>query len=165
MTTRDVATTKRRDLVLPEFDAWVSALQTEASLTNDDDESFDPATILQAIITAEDFDQAVELQNSSLISGKNLVNRPHTIYDFKLRKSEEKFTKQNERSLGVFAIVEAAWEDGTAFNYGVGAANVVAILWQARQFGKLPGKYQLVGRETDNGVLLSLMPVKTAVKG
>jgi hypothetical protein len=156
---QEVATHSRN---LLEFTQWLAAVRLEADIETD--EAFDPATILENILAAKSFEEAVELQNSSLLSGKNLTNQIHTIYDFTLRKSDEKFSV-NKRTIGVYAIVQAAWEDGTEFSYGVGASNVLAILWQARNFGKLPGKFQLTGRETDNGTLLSLVPVKTAVAG
>jgi len=159
MSRSDVSTTQRN---LPEFSQWVGAMRLEADVA--DNEDFDPATILQAILSAGTFEEAVELQSSSLLSGKNITNRVHTIYSFEVRQSDSKYTDGKDRSLGVYFIVHAAWEDGTQFTYGVGAANVLAILWQARQFDKLPGKFQLTGRDTDAGTLLSLMPVKVSVK-
>jgi len=150
--------TDSRDM--SQLHSWIGAMRNEASLYQD--EEFDPGTILQNILTAETFDEAVQLQNASLLSGKSITNKVHTIYDFTIRESDSKYTA-NERSLGVYYVVSAAWEDGTEFSYGVGAPNVLAILWQARQFGMLPGKFQLTGRDTDNGTLLSLIPVKTTV--
>jgi hypothetical protein len=155
----EVATNRNH---LPEFDQWAAAMRLEADIATESD--FDPAVILQNILAADSFEKSVEAQSSSLVSGKSIAGVIHTIYSFELRKSDEKYTA-NERSLGVWAAVHAADENGNEFTYGVGAANVLAILWQARQFGKLPGKFQIISRDTKNGELLSLMPVKTAVQG
>lgn len=142
---------------VPAYDAWVSAMVVEASLV--DDETFDPSTILNGILEAESFEEALIRQNSALLSGKGIVGRQHTITDFKLRPSDEKYSS-NEHSLGVFAVVQAEdLESNEAFTYGVGAANVLAILWQARQFGKIPGDFVIEARSTRNGDLLSLKPV------
>lgn len=157
--TKSTGVATQRDS-MPEFDAWVGAMRLEATMESEAD--FDPATILQNILSAGTFEEAVELQSSSIQSGKNIAGEIHTIYDFELRKSDEKYI-QNDRSLGVWAVVSAADETGHEFVYGVGAANVLAILWQARQFSKLPGKFIIVSRETKNGELLSLKPVKQAV--
>lgn len=156
----EVATTERN---LPDFANWVVALQTEAQLTEETDSDFDPAQIINGILASEDFDAAVALQDSGLQSGKSLVDVIHTIYGFEVRTSDQKYTNQNERSLGVYMVVTAADESGRDLIYGVGAANVMAILWKAREMGKLPMKAQIRSRETRNGDLLSLMPVKTAV--
>jgi hypothetical protein len=137
---------------------WVSNLQLEAD-TEKDDSGFDPSDILGAILSADSFDEAVALQDSALKSGKTLVGKVHRINDFRLRRSDAKYTA-NERSLGVFAIVSAVDADtGQEFSYGVGASNVLAVLWQARQFGKLPGDFIIMSRETQEGELLSLRPV------
>lgn len=142
-----------------QFAQWVSAMQLEAQTPGNDD--FDPSQILGAILGADDFETAVELQNSSLQSGKDLVNWPHRIQDFTLVQSDDKYA-DNERSLGVYARVTAiGLEDGEERVYGVGASNVLAILWQARQFGRLPGDFVIQSRPTRNGELLSLKPVGT----
>lgn len=144
------------------FAQWAGMLRMEAEAAQQED--FDPSVIIDSILTADNFDDAVARQTSSILSGKSLVGVVHTVYDFDVRKSDDKYNA-NERSLGVWFIVNAAYEDGSEFTYGVGAANVLAILWKAKEFGKLPGKFQIVSRDTNNGELLSLMPVKVAVKG
>jgi hypothetical protein len=145
------------------FAQWVSAMQLEAEMPGND--SFDPSQILGAIMDADDFDKAVELQDSSLRSGKDLVNWQHRIVDFALIKSDAKYAA-NERSLGVYARVTGiGLEDGEEITYGVGASNVLAILWQARKFGRIPGDFVIQSRPTQEGELLSLKPVgKRTVK-
>jgi hypothetical protein len=139
------------------FAQWVNAMQLEAAST--DDTEFDPSEILGAILSSETFEEAVERQNQTLLSGKTIVDRPHTIDDFSLRPSDEKYADA-DRGLGVYAIVSAIdLETGEDFVYGVGASNVLAILWQARQFGRLPGDFVLSSREVRRGELLSLKPV------
>jgi len=147
-----------------QFAEWVNAMQLEADLPGN--ESFDPSEILGAILAAESFDDAVDLQNSSLESGKNLVGWAHRINDFVLVKSDDKYS-ENERSLGVYARVFATdIENGEEKTYGVGASNVLAILWQARQFDRIPGDFMLHSRATRSGDLLSLRPVgKRTIKG
>jgi hypothetical protein len=150
-----VATAQRNAV----YAQWVSALQIEADTTAEDDGGFDPADILGSILSADTFEEAVERQDSSLRSGKTLVGKAHRINDFRLRRSDAKYTA-NERSLGVFAIVSAVdGETGEEFSYGVGASNVLAVLWQARQFGKLPGDFMIHSRDTQEGELLSLRPI------
>jgi hypothetical protein len=139
----------------PEFDAWVDALRLEASAEGPD-ENFDPASILVDMLNAATYEEAEARQSTSLMSAKNdMLDIPHVISGFKLRISDDKYTKKNDRSLGVFAIVTATRSDNdNPVTYGVGAANVIAVLWMARKFGKIPGEFTIYGRETDNGLLL-----------
>lgn len=146
------------------FAQWVNAMQLEAS--SGDDTDFDPSEILGSILGAETFEEALERQNQTLLAGKSIVGRAHRINDFALRPSDDKYS-DNERSLGVYAVVKATdIETGEDFTYGVGASNVLAILWQARQFGRIPGDFVLSSREVKRGELLSLKPVgKRTIKG
>jgi|SRR5271155_1532245 len=140
---------------VPAYDQWVSAMVIEASL--EDETEFDPATILNSIMEAESLDDALMRQNATLLSGKGIVGRAHRINSFTLRPSDEKYA---ENSLGVYAVVQATdLETGEEFPYGVGAGNVLAILWQARKYGHIPGDYVLDSRTTRKGDLLSLKKV------
>jgi hypothetical protein len=155
MATKDVARRNPSEA----FATWVGAMQLEA--TSAQDETFDPSLILGNILGAESFDDALKAADSTLLSGKALVGRAHTILDFTLRQSDAKYAG-NEKSLGVYAVVQAEdLETRELFSYGVGASNVLAILWQARQFGRIPGDFVITSRDTQNGELLSLRPVGT----
>lgn len=141
----------------PAYEQWVNAMQMEAETADETD--FDPSQILGSILGAETFEEALDRQNQTLLAGKSIVGRQHRINDFSLRPSDDKYA-DNERSLGVYAVVQATdIETGEEFTYGVGASNVLAILWQARQFGRIPGDFVLSSREVRRGELLSLKPV------
>jgi hypothetical protein len=150
----DVAKIRSDREPVPSYDAWVSAMVVEASLT--DEAEFDPSTILNSIMEAESFEDALARQNATLLSGKGIVGRQHRINGFTLRPSDEKYAT-SDKALGVYAVVDAIdLDSGESFTYGVGAANVLAILWQARKFGHVPGDFVLNSRATRNGDLLSL---------
>jgi hypothetical protein len=135
---------------------WVNAMLLEAETP---DSGFDPRLILGAIVDADTWEAALNAADSTLRSGKTIVGVSHTITGFRLAPSDDRYS-QNENSLGVFAIVDAVdLETREEFTYGVGASNVLAILWQARQFGRIPGDFVITSRETANGELLSLRPV------
>jgi hypothetical protein len=142
----------------PDYLAWVDQLLLEADVTSENND-FDPADILGRMMTAATFEEVLELQDSSLPSGKDLVNIPHTISDFRLRRSDDKYAQQNADTLPVYAIIEATRDNGERLVYGCGARNVVAIVWQARIFNRLPFRATLTARSTPNGDLLSLKPV------
>jgi hypothetical protein len=135
------------------FTSWVQQLRLEAELP--DEEEFDPAVIIQNILIADTLDEAISAQSSSLLSAKNdMLDVAHTVTGFRLRRSDDKYVR-NDRSLGVFAVVEGVRKDtGDHVTYWVGAANVIAVLWQAREREQLPGDFVISGRETDNGLLL-----------
>jgi hypothetical protein len=142
----------------PDYLAWVEELTLEADVTSESND-FDPADILGRMMTAATFEEVIEMQDSSLQSGKDLVNIPHTITGFKLRRSDDKYRQQNPGGLPVYAIVEGTRDNGEPLIYGCGAPNVIAILWQAAKFERLPLRVTLVSRQTHNGDLLSLKPV------
>jgi len=135
----------------------ISAMTLEAALAPEDDEVFDPKKLYEAMLNADSFEAAIEMQDSSLRSGKNTVGVAHTILGFRLRPSDAKYAAH---SLGVYAIVQAVdLETQEEFSYGVGAGNVLVILWQARQFGRIPGDFIINSRDTQEGELLSLKTV------
>jgi hypothetical protein len=139
----------------PAYAQWITAMTLEAEMP--DDEEFDPAIILGDILAADTFEDAVAKQDSSLPSGKQLVGIAHRVAGFRLRKSDAKYSRN---SAGVYAVVDAYdLESGQPMMYTVGALNVLAILWQARQFGKLPGDFVITSRDAQEGELLSLRPV------
>ena len=138
----------------PAYAQWISAMTLEADLP---DSGFDPRDILAGIIGADTWEDALARAETSLLSGKNIVGRAHIIHGFRLVPSDQRFS---EHSLGVYAVVNATdLETLEDFTYAVGASNVLALLWQARQFSRLPGDFVITSRETENGELLSLRPV------
>lgn len=139
---------------------WIQELGLSASVS--DDTEFDPDDILARMLNAESFEDALAAQESSILSGKLMVGVPHTINDFTVRKSDDKYS-----GIGYYTIVNGVRHDtGEPITYAVGAPNVMVILWQAGRFGLLPGDFQIHSRETQNGELLSLKPFKgRAVQG
>jgi len=78
------------------------------------------------------------------------------VTSYTLRKSDDKYKGQGQ-DLGVFAVVRAL-ADGEDLVYTTGAANILALLWAAEKFDRLPIKGMIVSRETANGELLSFKP-------
>lgn len=144
-----------------EVAAWVSALEVQASL--EDQAGFDPADVLAKILSATTFEDSIDAQETSLRSAQNLKDIPFMIHSFEVRKSNKQ-----DASIPVYLVVNADnMETGENMTFGVGAPMVVACLWQAEKFGKLPGSFMIKGKETGSGnELLLLKPFKAVtVKG
>lgn len=112
--------------------------------------------VISRMLEASTWDEAVAAQDASLPSGKDLVNVEHTVTDINIFRSEERFSG----GLGYYARVSAAYLDsGEEFQYTVGAANVVCLLWLARQRQELPKAVVITSKPTGSGELLMLRPV------
>jgi hypothetical protein len=157
----DTTPPTRRTSAVPAVTGWLGSLEVEASL-RDDDETFDADEILGRILTAATWEDALAVQESGLPSGKDLVDVPLIIEDFEVAESEK------EGGVGFFLFVNATnLETGEEVQFSVGAGNVMAILWQARTFEKLPGSFIIKGKQSKKGnEVLMLHPYKaTVVKG
>ena len=153
---KDIARTAKADVA-----SWISALQVQAAV--EDEASFDPADVLAKILSATTFEDAIDAQETSLVSAQNLKDVPFMIHSFEVRKSNKQ-----DASIPVYLVVSATnLETGADVTFGVGAPMVVATLWQADKFGKLPGTFTIKGKETSSGnELLLLKPFKAVtVKG
>lgn len=141
----------------PEFEQWVEVMQIQAD-TVDEENPFDARDLMVRANNASTFEEVVEILNGGgTRSARDLVGIVHTINSYSLRRSDSKFAGQG-LDLGVFAIVMAT-VDGEELIYTTGATNILAILWQAEKFDRLPGlKAVITSRETPNGELLSLKP-------
>lgn len=144
--------------------SWLSEMEIECSVERD---SFDVTDIWAKMLNATSFEDAVEAQESGIPSGKNLVDVPLSVTEFKVAKSDAKFTSQHENSLPFYMVVEAVNLDtGEPVTFSVGAPNVMILLWQARYFSHLPGYFIIRAKETPNGEMLLLKSFKAAaVKG
>lgn len=117
--------------------------------------------VIGKMLEASTWDEAVAAQDATLPSGKDLVDVEHIVRDLQILRSEERFRK----GLGFYARVEAEYlETGEEFQYTVGAANVVTLLWLARQRDELPKQVVITSRETASGELLMLRPVAKRAK-
>jgi hypothetical protein len=140
----------------PEFDQWVDVMRTEAAQA--DENPFDARDLMIAANNAATFEEVVEILNGGgMKNAKDLVGIVHTIQSYVLRPSDSKYAGQG-LDLGVFAIVNAT-VDGEELVYTTGATNILAILWQAEKFERLPLRATITSRETPNGELLSLRPI------
>ena len=140
------------------FDTWVMQMTLEAETTEHDESDFDPRSLFEASLEAGTFEEAVSLLNSGgMKNGKDVVGIVHVIYGYKLRLSDEKYRSQGLQ-LGCYMIVKAETPGGDDFTYATGSSNIMAIVWQAYKFDRLPLKAVVTSRETANGDLLSLKP-------
>lgn len=154
---KDIATSKSGEVAReapPEFTDWINKMILEVETLGDENE-FDPRDILAKTMTAATFDEVVSILGKHELPGaKNLIGIVHTVNGFDIRMSEK------EDGLPVYLAVRAETDDGEELNYSVGAANVVALLWQARQFDRLPIRGTLQERETKSGnTLISFVPI------
>ena len=150
--TTDVATTSNAS-----FEQWREMMFLQAD-TLDSESDFDPRTLFAAANEAATFEDVVQILNGgNTKNGKDLVGIVHTVHSFKIRRSDDKYSSQGI-GLGVFVTVTATI-DGEELTYTTGATNIVALLWHAEQFERLPLKCVITSKETVNGELLSLKPV------
>lgn len=141
----------------PEFSQWVDVMQTQAA-QDDTENAFDARDLLVKANNAATFEDVIEILNGGgARSAKDLVGIVHVINAYQLRPSDSKYAGQG-LDLGVFAIISAV-VDGEELIYTTGATNILAILWQAEKFDRLPLRCVITARETPNGELLSLKPV------
>lgn len=146
---------------VPAVASWIQALEVESTLRTEQDD-FDPDEVIGRILTANTWEDALAVQESGLPSGQDLKDKPLMIKDFEVSESEK------EAGLPFFMFVEATnLETGEEIQFSVGAGNVMAMLWQARQFGRLPGQFVIKGKTTKkkNEVLFLIPHKTTTVKG
>ena len=144
-----------------EVASWVKGLEVAADISGT--AGFDPADVLAKILSATTFEDAIDAQETSLVSAQDLKDVPFMIHFFDVRKSNKA-----DASIPVYLVVNATnLETGEDMVFGVGAPMVVATLWQADKFGRLPGTFTIKGKETSSGnELLLLKPFKAVtVKG
>lgn len=154
--------TRKSELAVPgnpNFEQWVGVMKTQAD-DLDSDVKFDVRDLFARATQAETFEESVEILNGG--AGKNakgLVGVVHAIQSYELRRSDEKYTKGSGLQLGVYAVVHAVTKEGEELVYTTGAPNILAILWQAEKFSRLPLMAVITSKETSEGEMLSLKPV------
>jgi hypothetical protein len=125
----------------------------EANEGFDDGDSI-AADIMDKMLTANNLDEAVAIQNQGLPSGKQFADVEQVIRSFEVRKGDDEF---EEHSLGYYHKIDATnVETGEEFTYACGARNVVVILVQAMHEGRLPLECVFRSKKTKNGALLTL---------
>jgi hypothetical protein len=149
------------------FQRYLAALSDEASLTEGFTDAGEiTAMVASRMLEAGSLEDAFEAQDSGLISGQQLKDIEHEVTSFDVVKSSKQ-----DATLGHYLRVTAtALEDvprlglkiGEEFTYAVGAANVVTLLYKARQMDRLPLRVVIRGKSTGDGdnelLLLRLAP-------
>lgn len=131
---------------------WAEVLTLQAE--NEENSDFDPSDIIASILGAQSYEEAEAAQDSGLPSSKDLVGHAHRIDSYVIRKSKK---NQGTLKLGVYAIVRGvSLTNGEELLYNTGAANILAMLWQAEKFGKIPGNFVITSKETEEGAVLFL---------
>jgi hypothetical protein len=121
------------------------------------------ADIMDRMLTADSLEEAIDVQNQGLPSGKDFVDVEQLVRSIEVRRGDEEYA---DHSLGYYLKVDAVkLETGEEITYACGARNVVVILVQAMHADRLPMECVLRSRRTKQGALLTLQFLpKRAVK-
>ncbi len=143
------------------YQRWIDILTIEADLSGTEEAEFVLDDVLSGIIDAETMEDAFEASTKGPESGKGLVDvelavKDVVIYHSRISTGRFKFV----------AKVEATRLDtGEDVTFRVGAPNVVALYWKAREFGKLPLECVITERDLGDGKgLLNLKPLPKRVE-
>lgn len=133
---------------------WLDQLALESTMRDNVDASAITEQVIGNMLAAESLDAAIAVQDAGLPSGKDMVGIEQTVTSFEVRESDPRFS---EHSLGYYFAVEAFRVDnGEHISYGVGAPNVMTVLWVARLRDEFPFSCVIRSRDTANGALLTL---------
>lgn len=137
---------------------FVAQLEVEAGLEGGSSAKEISQQVVTNILEADSLEAAFEAaEKSGPKSAKDLVDTEWSVTDFEVVKSDDKY----DSPLGHYLRVQAtSLESGEPDLWVTGAPNIVTLLWKARQADRLPLDVRIVGRETSNGVLLSLKMLK-----
>jgi hypothetical protein len=141
------------------FDRFVNHLANLAEIeeSGSGDSSLIMESVLNNILGADSFDEAIAAQDAGIPSGKSLCDVELRIHDFTVAKGDEEY---EEHGLGYYYRVNASiLETGEDIQFAVGAPNVLAVLMRARNDGELPGNYVLRGKKVKRGILLTIKRV------
>jgi hypothetical protein len=112
------------------------------------------ADIMDRMLTSGTLEEAIEVQNAGLPSGKSLIDIEIAITGFVVRKGDVEY---EEHSLGYYLRCDAIRMDtGEELTFAVGARNIVTLIVMARQQDKLPLECVFRSRKTQQGALLTL---------
>lgn len=121
------------------------------------------ADIMDRMLESGSLEDAIAIQDAGLPSGQDMVDVEQLVRSFTVHRSDR---AKADHSLGFYLRIDAVRiETGEEINYAVGARNVVVLLIQAMQQGRLPLECVIRSRSVENGDLLTLQLLpKRAVK-
>lgn len=132
---------------------FIERLELEASMEESGESIVD--VILDRMAAAGDnVDEMFAAQDVSLPSGKSLVDMEMSVIGFVVRKGDPQY---EENGLGYYYVIDAVNVDtGEEIKFATGAANVLILLMNLRQAGRLPITVAIRGKQTGKGTLLTM---------
>lgn len=143
------------------YQKWLDQLTIEADIHGHEEPEWVLDDVLSGIIMAETMDEAFEASKRGPLSGQDLQDVEIRVADIKILHS----TISSARFKFMAEVVGTRLDTAEDLKLRVGAPNVVALLWKARETGQLPGEYVIRGRDLGDGkTLLNLeaVPVRVA---
>jgi hypothetical protein len=140
------------------YEKWLDVLSIEADMVGTADIGEIIDDVISAILEAEDMSSAIDIaKNSALDSGKTLVDVEQRVQDLTFHHSTIASPEGQRRFRFFCRVTTVRLDTGEEIKYNVGAPNVCALLFKAREASLLP--YECVIRARDMGegkVLLSI---------
>lgn len=125
------------------------------SLAGDAEDNETMLKVVDAIVTADSFEAAIEAQDLETIqNGKDVADIEQEIQSFEVLPSSENYAKRN---LGVRLLITSYRMDtGEEFQWQTGATNIVSLLIRARDENRLPLECVIRSKKMGEGDLLTL---------
>jgi hypothetical protein len=140
------------------YQRWLDVLRSEADINGIEEPQFILDEVISGILDAPDMAAAFVASVSGPESGRSLIGKEVRVHADSVTIHHS--TIADARFPFLVRAEVTRLEDGIETTMRVGAPNCVALLWKAREAGKLPIDVTVTGRDIGPGkVLLNLQPV------